>query len=137
MIERSTNQPGSSSAALRLTRSRIALRKVLRDNNESQDNAARTDTNSGDGISAGLRDLKGRPGAQLLMRALQQMWAKNPWHILGSSAVEAAEIVLAPVAQRSPIKLVTGAFAIGSLLYLVKPWRMVKKSALLAGLLTR
>lgn len=130
------NQAGASPAALRMMRSRIALQQALR-NDDAQENLPSAGVESAGGFLAGLRQLKGQPGAHLLLRSMKQMWEKNPWHVLGQSALEAAGIVLTPVAQRSPVALVAGAFALGAVVYFARPWRLVTKNSLLAGLLAR
>ncbi len=131
------DQTGVTPAVLRITRSRIALQQALRKDDDQQETFPSTNNRSDGGLLAGLRQLKGQPGAHLLLRSVKQMWEKNPWHVLGQSAVEAAGIVLTPVAKRSPVALVAGAFAIGAAVYFARPWRFVTKNSLLAGLLVR
>jgi hypothetical protein len=126
----------SSSAVLRLAQSRTELLQEMRDDSrvESSVNQPSTPEPS---LLAGLRLLKTQPGAHLLVQTLQQLWAKNPWHVLGKSAVEASNIMLTPLAQRSPVKLVMGAFVVGGVVFLVRPWRLLSKTGVIAALLGR
>lgn len=126
----------SISAVLRLAQSRSDLLNAMQENSHSQS----SDTQAPPpelGLLAGLRLLNTQHGAHFLAQAVKQLWAKNPWHILGQSAVEAASIMLTPVAQRSPVKLVVGAFVLGGLLFITRPWRLVAKNGFIAGLLGR
>lgn len=121
-----------SPAVLRMMRSRIALKQVL----QSDDTSNAAPEKSG-GILANLKSLQGNPSAQLLLGAVNQMWAKHPWRVLIVSALQAGDVMLKPVAMRSPIALIAGAVAVGAVLSLVRPWRLLKKSALLSALLGR
>ena len=132
---------GKNAAVLRMTRSRMALRQALQ--------AERLDERSGDAatqpsgrgfasdIMASLNSIKGNAGAQLLMSAVNQLWAKNPWRIVAINAMQAADVVLKPIALRSPVQLIAGALVFGAVLTLIKPWRLVSKSAVLSALLGR
>jgi hypothetical protein len=52
---------------------------------------------------------------------------------LGSQAIVDASIK--PVAQRNPVALVAGVFLIGGLLAWARPWRLVVKPILFAGVM--
>lgn len=121
-----------SPVVLRMMRSRIALKQALQSNDAS--NAA---PQKSGGIFADLKSLQGNPSAQLLLGAVNQMWAKHPWRVLIVSALQAGDVMLKPVAMRSPIALIAGAAAVGAVLSLVRPWRLLTKSALLSALLGR
>ena len=131
------NQREMSPAILRMTRSRIALRQVLQHGNDSN-----AKTHSFEHASINTFDslfglLKGQPSAQLLLQAAQGILANNTWMILGKNAFEASNVLLIPIAKRSPMKLVAGAFVVGAVLCLAQPWRLIKKNTLLSSLLQR
>ena len=131
------NQHEMSPAILRMTRSRIALRQVLQhgnDGNAKTQPFEQASLNTFDGLF-GL--LKGQPSAQLLLQAAQGILANNTWMILGKNAFEASNVLLIPIAKRSPMKLVAGAFVVGAVLCLAQPWRLIKKNTLLSSLLQR
>lgn len=121
------------SAIMRMTRSRNALRSALRE--------GRADGNStspqGIASVAGWDLLKGNASAHLLLQGLQKIWVNHPWRIVGQSAIQAAEVLIKPIAQYSPVKLVAGAFVVGGLLFLARPWRLITKNAVIAGILAR
>lgn len=127
-----------SSAVLRLARSRDALRQAMPSNPASDFDAASQGTPTASSAAPtwldGLRLLQSKPGGHLIIQTLQQIWAKNSWHLLGQSAYQAADIALKPIAQRSPIKLVAGAFVVGASLLWARPWRLMPKGALLSAL---
>lgn len=126
-----------SPAMLRMTRSRIALRQVLQHGSDGETDKHVSEQLPDNTLDSLLGLLKGQPTAQLLLRAAQGIWAKNPWMILGKNAFEASNILLLPIAERSPVKLVAGAFIVGALLCIARPWRLVKTNALIAGLFGR
>ncbi len=134
-LTQAASNPAANAAVLRMTRSRIALRQALQ---TGQPNDVPPKHAAGDfasGMLSSFKLLKGNPSAQLLFSAIHQMWVKNPWRVLVMSSLQAADVVLKPVAQRSPIKLMAGAVAIGAVLALMRPWRLITKSALLSALL--
>lgn len=124
-----------SPAMLRMTRSRIALRQVLQIDTNGEASVGASSRASGHILGDFFDMLKGQPTAQLLLNAAQGIWAKNPWMIFGKNAFEAGNILLLPIAQRSPLKLVAGAFVFGAALCVIRPWRLVKGSTLIASLL--
>lgn len=126
-----------SPAALRMTRSRIALRQVLQQGAEIEEGSSAPQGAGEHFFSALLGLLKNQSSAQLALQAIQTLWQKNPWMIIGKNALEASSIVLTPIAKRSPVKLVFGAFLVGAVVCAVRPWRLVKKSALIASLFAR
>ena len=133
----STDSQLANAVALRMTRSRMALREALQNDpaqNSAQDNPAQESSTI---LAAGVRLLKSQRSAHLISLTLKQLWANNPWHILGNNAAQAAGIMLTPVAQRSPVKLVAGAFVMGGVLFLARPWRLLRIRGLIAGLLAR
>jgi hypothetical protein len=74
------------------------------------------------------------PGASVIIEAVRTWWARHPLRVAGTLAVDAAQAVVRPLAQRHPGKLVLGAFAVGALVAWVRPWRWIGKPALLSGL---
>ena len=68
---------------------------------------------------------------------LTAWWSKQPLRMDMTMAMEVAKLLVQPVARRHPYTLVLGAAAVGGLLVLVRPWRWVSRSALMAGLLSR
>jgi hypothetical protein len=119
------------SACERLAQSRERLRQAL--SGEAGPSGGQA---PGKGASpAWLSQLKTLPGAGLLIDLFQAWWQKHPLRLAVTLGVEAAGVLLKPTAQRHPLPLVLGAFALGGLLVWVKPWRWVSTPALLAGLL--
>lgn len=129
--------PTSLPATVRLAQSRDALRKAMQEDAPESVGVNRPLAAPDSIWLVALQLLKAKPGAFLLAQTVQQLWAKNAWRILAQSTAEAAGIVLTPVAQRSPLKLVAGAFVVGGLLYFIRPWRMVTKSSVVAAVLGR
>lgn len=127
----------TSPAILRLTRSRSALRLVLQKGTDADASKVAPKLASENIFGSLLGMLKDQPTAQLLLTAAQGIWAKNPWMILGKNAFEASNILLTPVAQRSPVKLVAGAFVFGAVLCMLRPWKLLKRSALIASFFAR
>lgn len=138
MMQKSiTDTQTVNSAVLRLKQSRDALRIVLHQNNSQAKNQAAPAAHFNDTMAAAFNTVMNRPSAQLLSKVIQQLWAKNPWRILGQSVIEAGAIVLQPIAQRSPIKLVASAFLLGGILLLVRPWRLISKRSVISTFLSR
>ncbi len=134
------SQGAMSPAMLRMTRSRIALRQVLQAGGKANNNQTTQhfSKKKSEGTFDSIFDLlKGQPSAQLFLQAAQGILANNPWMILGKNAFEASNVLLIPIAKRSPMKLVAGAFVLGAVICLARPWRLVKKNALLSSLLQR
>ena len=82
-----------------------------------------------------LAALKTTPGARLLLDVAQGWWVRQPIRLLLPLAAQAAQVTLAPVAQRHPLGLVLGAAAVGATLVVVRPWRWISAAALLARFL--
>jgi hypothetical protein len=93
----------------------------------------------GDGIGAlagGLVErLRASPGTAVIIDAIQEWWAKHPLRMAGAMAAEAARRLAGPVAERRPLTLVFGAVFVGALLALLRPWRLLLRPAVFAGLL--
>jgi hypothetical protein len=82
-----------------------------------------------------LAALKTTPGARLLLDVAHGWWARQPLRLLMPLAAQAAQVALAPVAQRHPVGLVLGAAAVGATLVMARPWRWISATALLARFL--
>lgn len=108
-----------SDAADRLERSRNHLKQALR---------AAGHTPSG-GTSGAARTA----GADLAADALRSWWNSHPLHVGGTAAVDVANAVLRPVAQRHPWGLIVGAVAVGGLLAWTRPWRWAVRPGLVTG----
>ena len=128
---------GASAAAraqLRLTESRERLRLALHRLQATPDPAAHTGPSAF--LPAGwLNALRSEPATRVLLDAVGVWWARQPWQ--QSAALVSALIKqrLAPLAQRSPLGLVLGAFAVGGVVMVLKPWRWISVPTLAAGLL--
>ncbi len=75
------------------------------------------------------------PGVGSVIDAVRGWWANHPLHLATRVAGGTARSAMRPYARRNPYKLVLGAAAIGGLLYWIKPWRGLFRSALVAGVL--
>ncbi|APW46998.1 hypothetical protein [Rhodoferax antarcticus] len=117
----------------RLAASRERLRQAMR-----QDNSAETSGANAEGLLGGLRDrLQAVPGAGLVMDGVQSWWQNQPMRLVLLLALKMANVLLQPVAQRHPYRLVLAAAAVGGLTVMLRPWRRIAISALLAGLMPR
>lgn len=115
----------------RLSRSREQLRLAL------HGTAAAVGANSRHVRSAGtpwLDKLQDIPGARIVVDAVSTWWANHPLRVTTIVAATAATAVIKPVAQRHPLGLVSGAFVLGGLFTLSRPWRWALRPALFAGL---
>jgi len=75
------------------------------------------------------------PATRLLLDLGQAWWARQPLRLVVPLVAQAAQVVLAPTAQRHPVGLVLGAAAVGATLVLARPWRWLSVTALLARFL--
>lgn len=123
------------SANERLIQSREQLRHALRQASSPPDSVG--DAHAGLFPVGLIANLQGTPGVSVLLDLAQSWWARQPARVALALAAETATVVLAPVAQRHPYGLVSGAAAVGALLVWVRPWRWLCTSALLAGVLPK
>jgi hypothetical protein len=72
-------------------------------------------------------------GADLAAEALRGWWHRHPLRVGGEAAIEVANAVLRPVAQRHPLGLVAGAVLAGGLLAWTRPWRWAVRPGLVTG----
>ena len=84
-----------------------------------------------------LGSLKSSPGAGLLLGVFRAWWAKQPLRVAVLLAADAGDVLLRPVAQQHPYRLMLGAAGAGALLVLARPWRWISTPALLAGLVPK
>ena len=117
----------------RLSRSREQLRLAL------QGTAAAVGANTRQAGSSGttwLDDMQAIPGASVVVEAVGTWWAKHPLRVTAIVAATTAAAVVKPIAQRHPLGLVSGAFVLGGLFALSRPWRWrwAVQPALFAGL---
>jgi len=104
-------------ACERLAQSRERLRQAMQQDSIS----------SSDGDGSGTDSL--------LSDVLVNWWGKQPLRLALQLTLEAAKVLMQPVARRHPYKLVLGAAAVGGLLVLLRPWGWISTRALAAGLL--
>jgi len=122
------------SAAERVALSREHLRQALHDAAVRR----RPATNPLTGAPMSLpwlERLKAIPGAGIAIDAIGLWWSRHPARLAVGVAGHSTDAMLRPVAQRHPLTLVAGAFAVGAVLAWSRPWRWALKSALFAGLL--
>lgn len=79
--------------------------------------------------------LRADPATRIVLDAFAVWWTRQPWHQSATLLGSAARQLLTPLAQRKPLTLVLGAFAVGAVVMLAKPWRWISLPALAAGLL--
>lgn len=77
------------------------------------------------------------PLSGLATRWLARWWQRNPWRSTIEFAVDAADEVARPVAQKHPWLLLGGAFAVGAALSRPSVWRRMTSVALMVGLIPR
>lgn len=73
-------------------------------------------------------------GAALLASVLRQWWENHPAHQAATLAAQTARELTLPVAQKHPVALVAGAFAVGVGVVALRPWRLLSGAALLSRL---
>jgi hypothetical protein len=82
-------------------------------------------------VSRGTSVLKSLPWLDMGRNMARRWWQRHPLHAAG----QLAHPLLQGYASRHPAKLLAGAAAVGSLLALTRPWRLLSGTALLALLL--
>ncbi len=121
--------PQTPQVRLALSRSRLSL--ALHELHAEQIKAAAQHS----ARPAWWEALRAEPGTRLLLDTLTAWWVQQPWHQSTFLLAASAKQLLRPLAQRNPIALVLAAMAVGGALVLLKPWRWISGSALVAGLL--
>jgi pyruvate/2-oxoglutarate dehydrogenase complex dihydrolipoamide acyltransferase (E2) component len=128
---------GVRSAAQRLTRSRALLQTAL-EPHSSKAKASATSLNAkstGASATAPTAGLSSIPGLALGAEAIKFWWSRHPLRLVVTLLATTANASIKPVAQRSPVALVAGAFLVGGLLAWARPWRLVVKPILFAGVM--
>ncbi|OQW89037.1 MAG: hypothetical protein BWK72_03415 [Rhodoferax ferrireducens] len=126
-----STEPG---ACERLAQSRERLRQVL---GHGGTGPAAGSTVSAAGSSPWLASATSAPEASILLDLLQSWWRKQPLQLVLTLAAQATTTALQPTAQRHPYRLVLGAALFGGVLTLMRPWRWVSSTTVLATLLPR
>jgi hypothetical protein len=133
----SVGSPGLRLAADRLTRSRALLQNALSPH-PAADNASSAPTHqrpAGTPAAASSAGLASIPGLALGIEAVKFWWSRHPLHVVGTQLTHVANATLKPAAQRNPVALVAGSFLIGGLLAWARPWRLILKPVLFAGVM--
>lgn len=63
------------------------------------------------------------PPAALVAALMRRWWRRHPWRQAGALAVQAADVLVRPVAQSHPLALMVGAASAGAVLVWLRPWR--------------
>jgi hypothetical protein len=79
--------------------------------------------------------VRAMPGATVVVDAVRDWWGHHPLNTAGILANEAARKYMAGPSNRKPLTLVFAAVVAGALLAVIKPWRLLLRPALLAGLI--
>jgi hypothetical protein len=129
---RSEPRPSVDEALARLAGSRERLRAAMlpppkRRLGESEDAAPSF-------IDHLLERIKELPGVAVLIDGIESWWSRHPLHAAASVATEATRRLAEPIAERNPLLLVGGAFALGALLVVTRPWRWILRPVVFAGL---
>jgi hypothetical protein len=126
---------GVSLAAQRLERSRVLLQTALAPKSVTYKSTAAQSYQQLGGAVAQPTGLSSIPALALGLEAAKFWWSRHPLHLVGTQLATVANAAIQPVAQRSPVTLVAGAFLVGGLLAWAKPWRLVLRPLLFAGVM--
>jgi hypothetical protein len=125
---------GVVGAVERLALSRERLRAAMLPKPRASSGPSITD-GLGEWAGGFVERLRASPGVAVIVDAVEDWWAKHPLHTAGVMAAEASRRLAAPVAERRPLTLLFGAVFVGAVLALLKPWRLLLRPAVFAGLL--
>ncbi len=81
------------------------------------------------GVMAGL--MARTPWLGVARNVVRRWWSRHP----ANAATQLARPVLQHFADREPVKLIAASAAVGALLVLVKPWRLLSITTILGGIL--
>ena len=81
--------------------------------------------------------LKSSPRAHSLAQGIEDWVNRSPLPVAASLAANALDATLRPMAQRNPWRLVMGAFVLGGVFAVTRPWRHVISPAIVAAMLPR
>lgn len=124
-------------AAQRLTRSRELLQTALEPHSSADKTSAAPPINKTTSAPATTSPtgLSSIPGYALGLEAIKFWWSRHPLRLAATLLATTANATIKPVAQRNPVALVAGAFVIGGLIAWARPWRLVLKPILIAGVM--
>jgi hypothetical protein len=135
MASRTEARPSVDEALARLARSRELLRTAML----PKPSKGRPAGSEGIGEPSFIDDLIERarqlPGVAVVLDAVESWWSRHPLHTAATVAAEASRRLAEPIAERNPLMLMAGAFAIGALLIVARPWRWILRPVVFAGLI--
>lgn len=127
-----------TSAAQRLAESRERMRQFMLRGEGRHEARRRRDSARSQGQHAPVIDkLRAMPGLGVVIDAVEAWWSNHPLRPVVTVADEVIRETAAPLASRHPFLLVTGAFVTGVVLVRYKPWRLLGRTALFAGLFSQ
>ena len=85
--------------------------------------------------SEAVARFKAMPLVAAVLESVESWWSHHPLRSLANVAGEASGAVAKPIADRHPFALVLTAAAVGAALAWSRPWRLIFRSALFAGVL--
>lgn len=124
----------SPAERLALSRARIRGFLVEADGGRRRRKATVGDASSLPGIDLLMAKLHEHPMAAAVMDAVSNWWKSHPVHAFGVIAGSALRDAAGPLVRRHPVAMVGAAVLAGAVLMRMRPWRLVIKSALFAGL---
>lgn len=123
------------SPAERLAASRARIHGFLTDGGRKKRRKATVGHASAlPGIDLLMAKLHEHPMAAAVIDAVSNWWKSHPVHAFGVIAGSAARDAAGPLVRRHPVAMVAAAVLAGALVVKARPWRLVLKSALFAGL---
>jgi hypothetical protein len=134
-VPETTTDDEPPSAAQRLANSRERLREWMTQGGGRHDARRRADAAVAAGEKPAWMDrLRTAPIVGVVLDAAQAWWSNHPLHPAAHLAQGVVSERIAPLARRHPVAIVLGAFLVGVALVRWRPWRLLAKSALFAGL---
>ncbi len=85
-----------------------------------------------DGLKAKIMSV---PVVGAVVDSVQEWWGSHPARPVAQVASQAATAAVQPVARHHPLLLMLAAFGIGAGVFWAKPWKLILRSALFAGVL--
>lgn len=126
------------SAAERLAESRERLRQYMLRGDGRHEARRRNATANAQGDRASPLDkLRAMPVLGVVIDALSAWWANHPLHPAATVAEDVLRETAAPLARKHPLLMMAGAFTVGAAVAWFKPWRLLGKTALFAGLFSQ
>lgn len=124
----------SPAERLALSRARIRGFLIDPDGGKRRRKATVGDASSLPGIDLLMAKLHEHPMAAAVMDAVSNWWKSHPVHAFGVIAGSTLRDAAGPLVRRHPVAMVAAAVLAGAVLVRMRPWRLVLKSALFAGL---